>query len=423
MARLTAPLVALFLVVVFAVGLTLDATGSVLGTPRPPLLFDVARRAAPLWVAIAILVLVAAVTQAPRLERLRPGPFALAILGGALLVRLAVGAARTGPSGWDDPWNESFNAKNEYVPALGSVDELGVRYFLDRFDEILPALPVHAAGHPPGLLLVLHWLGLDTPGAATAFTVVVGALAVPATYWIARRVLEDERQARTAGLLSALACGTTLMGVVSGDVLFAALGALAAVLLLDERRGVVVAGGLALAVASFFSYAVLALGAWVVLYRLLRDGWRAALELALITGAAVVAFYVALYLTTGFDLPAVVLAVEEVYRESVARVRPYAFWLFGSPAAFLAFAGLPLTWYAATALGRRHPAAVALALVILISAVGGFTKAETERIWLMYVPPLCVAAAAVIPPRRLGLVLGLLATQSLFVELIFGTVW
>ena len=33
-------------------------------------------------------------------------------------VRLAVGAVRFGPEGWDEPWNESFNAKNEYVPAL-----------------------------------------------------------------------------------------------------------------------------------------------------------------------------------------------------------------------------------------------------------------------------------------------------------------
>jgi hypothetical protein len=138
---------------------------------------------------------------------------------------------------------------------------------------------------------------------------------------------------------------------------------------------------------------------------------------------ALVAFYLALYAATGFELPAVVAATEDVYRESVARLRPYAFWLFGSPAAFLAFLGLPITWYAAKALGQRRPAAVALGIVILISAVGGFTKAETERIWLMYVPAACVAAAAVVPERRVPLVLGLLAAQSLLVELLFGTVW
>ena len=422
MRRLTAPLVLAFVAVTFAVGLVLDERGTVLGTPRPPLAFDVDPRASAPWVVLAVALLVGGVALAPRLRRLEPLAFAAAIFALGLVVRLAVGAARAGPGGWDDPWNESFNAKNEYVPAVPAVDELGVRFFLDRFDAILPSLPVHTAGHPPGLVLVLHGLGISTPGPATALVVVLGTLAVPATYGMARRVLSEER-ARVAGLLSALACGTTLMGVVSADVLYAALGAGAGMLLLSSRRVTTAAGGVALAVASFFSYAVVALGAWAALTRLLREGWRAALTVAVACGAALVAFYLLLYAATGFELHDVVLATEEVYRESVARVRPYAFWLFGSPAAFLAFLGLPITWYAAKALGARHPVAVALAAVILVSAVGGFTKAETERIWLMYVPPACIAAAAILPERRLTLVLALLAAQSLLVEVLFGTVW
>ena len=138
---------------------------------------------------------------------------------------------------------------------------------------------------------------------------------------------------------------------------------------------------------------------------------------------ALVVFYAALYALTGFEIGAVLRATEEVYGNSVARLRPYEFWVFGSPAAFLAFLGLPIAWYAAKAAGERHPAAVALAVVIVISAVGGFTKAETERIWLMYVPLACVAAAAVLPPRHVKLVLALLAVQTLAVELLFGTVW
>jgi methylthioxylose transferase len=423
LARLLPPLVLALVAVTFAVGLTLDERGERLGTPRPPMAFDVDARAQLVWVLVAVVLLAAAVVVAPRLRALpRPAPFALGVLGLALVVRLAVGAVRTGPEGWDEPWNESFNAKNEYVPALPAIEQLGVRFFLDRFDEILPALPVHTAGHPPGFVLVLHWLGLDTPGSATALAILLGALAVPATYLVARRLLDEER-ARTAGLLSALACGTTLYGVTTADVVYAAMGAGAAVLLLAAPRVAAVGGGAALAVASFFSYAVLALGAWAALVRLLRDGWRTALAVAAGCGVALVVFYVALWALTGFELHEVVIATEETYRESVARLRPYAFWLFGSPAAFLAFMGLPITWYAAKALGAREPAAVALAIVIVISAVGGFTKAETERIWLMYVPLACVAAAAVLPRERVPLVLGLLAIQSLAVELIFGTVW
>ena len=424
-AALLIPLLVLgFVAATFAVGLTRDARGERLGTPRPPLAFDLDPRAQLLWVLVAVAVLVAAVALAGsgRLRRVGPAPFALAVLGLALVVRLAVGAMRWGPEGWDEPWNESFNAKNEYVPALPSIAQVGVRFFLDRYDELLPALPVHTAGHPPGLVLVLHWLGLETPGQAAALAIAVGALAVPATYLLARRLLDEER-ARTAGALSALACATTLFGVVTADVLYAALGAGAAVLLLGARRSTVVAGAVGLAVASFFSYAVLAIGAWAVLVRLQREGWRVALGVAVACGAALVGFYLALWALTGFELVSVVRATEEVYRESVARLRPYAFWLFGSPAAFLAFLGLPITWYAAKALAAREPAAVALAVVIFVSAVGGFTKAETERIWLMFVPLACVAAAAVLPRSRLLPVLALLAVQSVAVELLFGTVW
>ena len=45
-------------------------------------------------------------------------------------------------------------------------------------------------------------------------------------------------------------------------------------------------------------------------------------------------------------------------------------------------------------------AAVALAVVVVVAAVAGFTKAETERIWLFLVPLACVAAAPAIAPRR-----------------------
>lgn len=406
----------------FLVGLRLDATGERLGTPLPPMAFgvDVGVRAG--WLALAAAVLAGTIAAAPRLRGLAPGPFALALLALALVTRLAVGAVRWGPEGWDEPWNESFNAKNEYVPALGAVEVLGVRFFLDRFDELLPALPVHAAGHPPGFLLTLHALGLDTPGAASALAIGLGALAVPATYALARRLLDEDR-ARTAGLLSALACGTTLYGVTTADVVYAAMGAGAALLLVGSARVTALGGAAALALASFFSYAVLAIGAWAAIVRFLRDGWRSALAMSMACAAALVALYGALWALTGFEIQHVLVATEETYRESVARMRPYAFWLFGSPAAFFAFLGLPITWYAARALGAGHPVAIALAAVVVVSAVGGFTKAETERIWLMFAPLACVAAAAVLPRARLTPVLVLLAVQTLTVEVVFGTVW
>jgi hypothetical protein len=61
--------------------------------------------------------------------------------------------------------------------------------------------------------------------------------------------------------------------------------------------------------------------------------------------------------------------------------------------------------------------------VVIVSAILGLTKAETERIWLPYVPFACVAAAAALPVRRLPAVLWLLVAQALAAQLLFDTVW
>jgi hypothetical protein len=61
--------------------------------------------------------------------------------------------------------------------------------------------------------------------------------------------------------------------------------------------------------------------------------------------------------------------------------------------------------------------------VIATAALLGFTKAETERIYLFLVPLACVAAAVALHERRLPLVLGALAAQALLTELLLYTVW
>lgn len=72
---------------------------------------------------------------------------------------------------------------------------------------------------------------------------------------------------------------------------------------------------------------------------------------------------------------------------------------------------------------RRSPVAVAIVTVVVVAAVAGFTKAETERIWLIFVPLACVAAASAIPPGRLRLVLATLVVPAFALQLLVGTVW
>ncbi len=412
-----------------AYGFAARAQGNTLGASLAPFLWDWRPVVRPSAIP-AVVVLASGATLAPRLARASFGPAAFAaqalILG--LALRVALGAARGGLDGlWAVFQLGNHEAASEYLPALPAFD-FGTRTFLDSFAEVGTSLPVHAIGHPPGLLLAMHWLGVDGPRGLAALTIGIGALAVPLTYLLARSLL-DETRARTATLLYVFAPSALLYGATSADALYATVAVAAAIpLALATRsrhapRGALPAGAVALAVAAFFSYATLALGAWSTLLAARTAGLARAVALAMACGVALVAFYGLLYLVSGYDPLGVLHATETVYREGIAGDRPYAFWVFGSPVAFLGAVGLPIAWFALRSAGAGQAHAQSLLAVLVVAAILGFTKAETERIYQFLVPLACIAAAFTLPRPRLQPVLLLLAAQALAVELLMYTVW
>lgn len=405
---------------VLIVGRTADRP---LGVPHPPLVGEYEPYVHPL-VAVAVAAFAAGIALAPRLLALRGLRFDAAALGLALLLRLALAASGAGPGGegiaawWKvfDP-ARSWEAPNEYLPALGALT-WGPGVFLDRFAETVPAFPVHVAGHPPGLLLALHALGLDTPGAMAALCIGVGVLGVPLTHRLGRQLL-DERRARLAALLLAFAPAAMLFGVTSADALYLTLGLLAAWPLACRTWSARSGGAIVLAVASLFAWSLLAVGAWAAVLALRREGLRAATLLAGLCGAALLALHALAYAATGFDPVGTLRATADVYESGIASTRPYWYWLLGSPVAFLLALGLPIAWYALRAAGSTP--GVAIFAVLAVAAALGFTKAETERIWLFFAPFVCLAAATADFPLRP--VLAALAVQALAYELLFDTVW
>jgi hypothetical protein len=404
-------------------GLGIEAGGRPLGTATPPFVMAFGPAVHPLAAAAALLAGLAAAAATRVLTARRP---ALALGSGALALALAINAARHGAGAWsaifDTGPGGSFEAKNEYLPGLPTLS-YGARFYLDRFAELVPSLPVNVAGHPPALLLALHATGLTTPARMAAVCIAAAALVAPLTLALARAVLGDERRARTAGLLAAASPGLLLFGTTSADAVYAALGAGTAALLAGRGRAARVAGAAVLAVATLFTWALLAIGAWAAVLAWSRDGARPALRLAALCGAATVAVQGGLAAATGYDPLGTLLATEGVYRESLAAARPYAFWVAGSPVAWGVMLGVPVAFGALVAIARGRPAALAVAFVVLVAAVAGFTKAETERIWLPFVPLACVAAADVLPARRLRAAVAVLLGQALATQLLFATVW
>jgi methylthioxylose transferase len=409
-----------------ATGLAVKAATGGLGTALPPFVSVWAPRLQP-WAAVPALVFTAAAAIAPRASRRVRSPLAFAggLFGLALVLGLALNLARGGVHGWysifDLGPHGSFEAQHEYLPGLPATS-YGTHFFLDRFAELVPSLPVNVAGHPPGLLLSLHLLGIESAPGMAALCVGLGSLCAPLAYDLGR-TLGGEERGRHAGLLTVFAPSLLLFGVTSADYLYAALGMVTACLLVRRSPAARLCGAGLVPLAAFFSWLLLAIPAWAALVVLQRDGPRRALALALTCGAALVAFNVVLAASVGYDPIGALRSTEQVYRHSLARVRPYGFWLFGSPTAWLVMLGLPTAWLVARAAAARDRAALALAAIVLVSAVAGFTKAETERIWLPFVPLACVAAAAGVERRHLPTIIWILASQALLSELLLYTIW
>jgi methylthioxylose transferase len=310
-----------------AYGFAAQAAGAELGASLAPFLWDWRPRIDADALPAAALLAVG-VALAPRAcdARVRPWVFAASTLLFGLALRVALGVAHGVDGLWAVYEIGNHEAASEYLPALPALD-FGVGFFLDTFAEVGTSLPVHAIGHPPGLLLVMHWLGIDDAQAMAALTVGAGALAMPLAYALARELL-DERRARSATLLYVFAPSAVLYGATSADALYATLALLAAVPLAAAgapRRATswsLPLGAAALALASFFSYANLAVGAWAALVAERRAGLRRAVLLAATCGVALAAFYAVVHLATGYDPIGVLRATETVYREGIADRRP-----------------------------------------------------------------------------------------------------
>jgi hypothetical protein len=408
-----------------AVGLLVERSGTVLGTATPPFVMGWLPQV-DLWMVAAVAALGALVACGPALLELPRWAFLVSVTGAALLAGLALGAARSGTHGWDAIFDTgpggSFEAKNEYLPGLSALS-YGSRFFLDRFAELAPAVPVNVAGHPPGLLLFAHLTELTTPARFAALCVGAAAACAPLTYMLARGLGHEERRARTAGLLAAASPGLLVFGVTSADAVYAALGTATAALLVRRSWSARGAGALLLALAAFCSWTLLAIGAFAALVAWQREGWRTAARLAVLCAIPFLVLNASLTAAYGYDPIGTLRATAAVYRHSLAQVRPTWFWVLGSPVAWAVCAGLPLSGGWLVAARRPDPGAVALAAVVLIASTLAFTKAETERIWLPFVPLACAAAATVIPPRRLRAILLALAAQALVTQLLFDTVW
>jgi hypothetical protein len=320
----------------------------------------------------------------------------------------------------------------EYLETASSVDDVSV--LLDTYVDRIPYAaednwPTHVAGHPPAMLLFfvgLVRLGLGGDLAAGVVVTLIAA-SVAAAVLVTLRALGAESLARRAAPFLVLTPAAVFMAVSADAVITAVTAwgiatlALAATLSGLRSVGWSVLSGLLLGTSMLMSYGMPLMGVLAIAVLIAARSWRPLL-VAVPSALAVVLAFAAL----GFSWWDAYPVLKERYFDGIAADRPLSYWWWGNLACLAVSAG-PLLGAGLASL-RRNAGRVALLLVgaavlmVALADASGMSKAETERIWLPFIPWLAVSMA-LLPAawRRWGL--GLQVLAALVVQHLLYTAW
>jgi hypothetical protein len=308
------------------------------------------------------------------------------------------------PRGWTgvlQPWTAPGKV---YAWAAQRVDRTGgVTAFLDDYDHVQRAQPVHARSHPPGATLASYWTQrIDPPVRKTnplrlAF---LSSFALPIVFAIGLE-LADRRRALAAAALFGTMPAAAVYSTYSHDPLFAVFLLLHLWASLRIARGSTGAGmllvsGAALFAASMMTYAAAftAAAAGCLAYAFGTPGairsrrwWRA----VTVPPIVAVALHLVLAVTTGFDYPASFLEAHRFHSAYYPFAGPadWTYALVGGQLEFLWGVGPVAGGIAvATLLGRAAPdpvlrfsLAVLVPYAVALLAGPNPLKLETARCW------------------------------------------
>jgi methylthioxylose transferase len=331
-------------------------------------------------------------------------------------------------------------ATSDYQADVPLVRKLGVRDFIREHPDIAPTFrSVHSKTHPPGPVVFFSYLDRLSPRHLIPRALVMAALSslVLIPTWFIARSLAGQRAAAVAVTLLAVAPAPVIFTFTSMDAVYATIlasvGALFVVGLEPGRpRWLIFLAGAAAGLATIMTYAAGFILVFAVLYALMTRGFRRSLAPLGLAAGGVVAALLAMRVALGFDLWA-------SYHASYALVpnendRSYLYWIFGNPAVWLTFAGLPIAAFALRELVFERPRLLlALFLPLLLADVTRIFPAETERIGQFAYPFLTAAAAAAYvrwegssDRRRPAVLAGLIAfaaLQAIALEALYFTYW
>lgn len=271
--------------------------------------------------------------------------------------------------------------------------------YLRSFIERQKFYTVHVRGHPPGFMLLLkamRHIGLASSWAAAAISYVGIAMTVVAVAFVVARIAGTAAM-RTCLPFLALAPYAVWQGT-SADAFFCGVAGLGIALLAHSmtsprprnRAASAVGGGVVLALGSFLTYGMVTVFPIVVVLAWRTKAWRwFAPALAGALGVAAAFAFAGFWWLDGLN------STRQWYRVGTAQFRPFWYFFFAN-VAVLAIAVGPAAVAGVVRLRGYRPAAVVIGalLAAFIADASGLSKAETERIWLLYMPWIGVAGGA-----------------------------
>ncbi len=313
--------------------------------------------------------------------------------------------------------------KTEYLATLSTKPPAGefVRTFLARLDNY----SVHVRGHPPGFVLVLkflHVVGLGGVWPVVLLSVISAGVVAAAVLVTVRAIAGDEWMRRCAPLL--IVAPYAIWMVTSADAFYTAVAATGVAALAEgvtrPRRQSVwfgLAAGLLLGSLLFLTYlgallvilpAVIVIAALVQLKRGAATSLLTAGIAAVAAGAVIAAFRVA-----GFWWLDGVTATKRQYAVGTAQFREWGYFKYGNiGAAMFAIGPLTVAGFGTLRNRRMWLLVGAAGAGLLVSHLSQYTKAEVERIWLLFYPWLVIAGAAMMTRSRRWLTPALVGAQA-----------
>jgi hypothetical protein len=278
--------------------------------------------------------------------------------------------------------------------------------FVDGFVGHLDTLQGHAFSHPPGMLVLL-WamsrIGFAGPWWEAILGHIAGSLAIVPVL-VAVRSVAGEQIARGSGPFLALLPAAVFFGSVADPVfmLLGASGICLGITSAGHRPGLqadvkALASGVILGTSLFFSYGLILLIPIALVVPVVTRRYR--IVVIVILGASLVVAVIGWIGLWWFEA---FLAARPLVLQSVARLRPYPYFLLANIGALLIAVG-PAVWVGFTR-AKRGPLLIlggcSLGLMMLAN-LSGMSKGEVERIWLPFMPWLALPAVTSLDKPRL----------------------